>query len=220
MSDLETKITEYIKAKYKPTAIILFGSRTLGMKNPQSDWDLFVFVEEKVNESYSVVDGEYLDLSFIVLQPFNEEFMVKTFGNVIGTFGLPNGAKLLFDSNNVGKNCLDKIAEMYARGRNLNERQISDRINFLSRRVSKIEYNLDDKNIFFYHLGFIFEKAIQYWFEVKHNKWTPAPKIALKEIKNTDPGYYEWLDKLSSEESREVKLKAAKSIVSTFKKIK
>jgi|GEM_PF-989936 len=216
MSSIVEKITEHIKHKYKPLAIILFGSRALGAENPNSDWDLFVIVDEKVDQSYEIVDGEYLDMTFIVLQPFNEEFMVKTFGNVVGTFGIPNGAKLLFDSNNVGKNCIDRVVEMYVQGRNLNERQINERINFIARRITKIEYSVNDANLFFYHLGFIFEKAIQYWFEIKHNKWTPAPKIALNEIKTADPQYYEWLGRLSSDVKREVKLEASKSIFSSL----
>lgn len=212
---MKEKIAAYIKSKYNPISVILFGSQALENAGPNSDWDIIVFVDEEPQEGlriFSEIEGAILDLEFIVLQPFSDQFIVKNFGTVIGTLGAIKGAQVLFDINNVGENFLEKARILCVSGRNLPDNEKKERTMYLSRKLSKLKDNQDNQNLFFYHLGFFYEKAIQYWFEIKHNKWSHGPKLALDEIRIEEPGYFELLDKLSSNIKTSIKVDVAKEI--------
>ena len=105
------------------------------------------------------------------------------------------------------------MQKIYTKGRNLSEKERQNRINFIGRRLRKLEDNINNSGIFFLHLGVFFNKALQYWFELRKNKWRLSPGTALQVIKDEDPEYYKLLEVIfSNQNSCEEKIGAARGV--------
>jgi len=194
-------IANHLKEKYSPVAIILHGSRASGKSKPNSDWDFYVFVNEKVNGGTEVFEGENLDVSIQYL-PIDDE-LIDTFGNTL------LNAKILLDSpDGIAKKLIEEINLQYINGRKLTEREYLNRNNRMQRVLNRLKDNLKDDMIFFYHLGTFYEITIRYWFELKA-EWTKPIYEALPHIKENDEEYFNLLADLVNSHKNESKIKSA-----------
>ncbi|OHA92923.1 MAG: hypothetical protein A3D37_01485 [Candidatus Zambryskibacteria bacterium RIFCSPHIGHO2_02_FULL_38_22] len=204
---MEELITTYLKEKYNPLAIILYGSRASNKANKDSDWDFVILVENEIEVVIEMIEGQIVDLDVIKL-PVSKDELIKQFD---GTLQI---SKVVFDTNDIANKLLESIKEVYSKGRNLRAKELENRKNFITRRLNKLESSLENNAMFFFHLGIFFEKAVQYWFEIKKNRWKVAPATALKIVEEEDKNYSDLLGVLYSNLSNQEKLDSARKIIS------
>ena len=202
---MEQKITDHLVSKYSPVLVLLFGSRARGDSTEMSDWDFLLITEQPVVVSEKEIFGELIDCEVISV-PVNAESLVKKYDSAL------LGAKILFDRNGYGQDVLADLEKIYAIPKVLEEKDITERKYFLKRKLRKLEVSLTNDGVFFFELGFVYEKAIQYWFELKHRRFKLHPKLALPEIEKEDTEYFNLLQKLYSQQTNQEKLDAAREI--------
>lgn len=207
--DIREKIVGYLKEKYRPIAIISHGSRSSNYFTPQSDWDFWVITDLEVGSSVEDFEGQSLDV-MIAKYPIEGE-VAQIFGGTL------QNARVLFDTNGKGEEILKNAREIYQQGRNLSDKERENRLDFITRRLKKLEDNTDNPGVFFFHLGTFYDRALRYWFEVKQNQWPKHPAIGLQVIKKNDHQYFDLLKVLFSENSSSKKLEAAREIVTGLK---
>ncbi len=60
--DKKEKLITYLKEIYNPVAIVLAGSRASGTFSPTSDWDVYVFSDQKFEWGFDTFEGEAMDM--------------------------------------------------------------------------------------------------------------------------------------------------------------
>lgn len=97
------KILKYIKDKYNPISIFVYGSFNKGTNNQNSDFDSLIIVNEKVT-SYdnTMISNTYLDLFIYTLEEIEQLQNLQNFVHLYN-------ASLVLDNQNIGKNFLEKI---------------------------------------------------------------------------------------------------------------
>lgn len=202
---MQDKIVSYIKDKYNPLAIILYGSRSADVAKEHSDWDIACLVEGDSKSDSFEFEGESVDLD-LHHYPLDLETALKYFDGTL------QSAKLLYDKDQIGEELLSKIKAHYALGRNLTNDQVNLRQQFMLRRLKKLQQSQDNSALFTIHLGVFVEKATQYWFEVLNNKWRTSLRSRLAVIKADDPDFYVKLENLSSSIELSEKIEIAKEL--------
>lgn len=205
---MEQKIVSFIKNQYNPLAIILYGSRAIDGQGVQSDWDIVCLVEGESRSDSFIFENQFVDLD-LEHYPFDPRRVIKVFDGTL------QNAKLLDDTNGVGKKFLTEIHAMYALGRNLTPAEVSQREQFFRRRLLKLQQSIGNPTLFSIHLGVFLEKATQYWYEVIKNRWRTSLRSRLVVIQSEDPGYFTYLAQLSSSIGAEEKLILAEQVVDT-----
>jgi predicted nucleotidyltransferase len=194
---MQENITDYLKATYKPQAILLAGSRGSDTEKKDSDWDIYVLTPEKHQGEFVEWNGELLDLTF------------KELPDEKGTLTNPYKplwpVKVLFDATN---GTLEKIIEntkakydqgpleAYADG-------CSDRLRQLQRAVHKVKKYENDHQIQFYYLTYGYYFLIRSWFE-QHNLWPMSPGEGFFYIREHDKGFYDLLNKIRESRGKEL----------------
>lgn len=204
--EFTNKIIEYLKDKYNPVAIILHASRALSLNRDNSDWDLYVFVDSKVEGGSEKFENQNLDINVIYL-PLEEYDFIDYFGTTL------RGAKILFDTNDFAKNLITEAENVYGKGRNLSERDLLNRKNRGLRLLERIKGTVSQPELQFYHLGSYYEAVIRYWFELRNECQMP-PYKALPYIHEQDLEFYEWLMIISGNQPPTEKSDAAEKIYS------
>ena len=82
-------IIKYIKEKYFPEAIIVYGSFADGSSNENSDFDALIITDNVKTHDASIVDGTVLDVWAYPAQIFKEEYD--------GRYGVVFGKHILSD---------------------------------------------------------------------------------------------------------------------------
>ncbi len=202
---LEDQIVAHLREMYQPVAIILHGSRARGSARENSDWDLYVFAQEKgvVGKTKKFMD-HYLDVAVFSL-PFEQYDLLKTFRTTL------RYTKILFDKQNIAQDFIQKAQEIYALGNILSDQEITNRQQRFARVLSRLEGTIDDPLLFFYHAGLFFEAVIRYWFEVQ-KEWSEPPYIALPLIEQRDPAYYQLLKTIATDQNPKQRLDAYREI--------
>ena len=100
---MKEKIIEYLKEKYNPISILLYGSYSNGMNDVSSDFDCMVIVDEKEsNHDGSIVDGVQLDCFIFTVEEVKKENS--------DTFLTAYDAEIVFD-NGIGQELKQKVRE-------------------------------------------------------------------------------------------------------------
>ena len=91
------QVLKYIREKYNPLSIILYGSYADGTNNLNSDFDALVIVadHEQFHDT-SIVDGVPLDVFVYPLAYFNEEYECEDFVQI-------HDGRIITDYNGIGK---------------------------------------------------------------------------------------------------------------------
>ena len=104
------QVLKYIREKYNPLSIILYGSYADGTNNLNSDFDALVIVAEHEQfHDTSIVDGVRLDVFVYPLAYFNEEYECEDFVQI-------HDGRIITDYNGIGKRLQAKI-QAYLRDR-------------------------------------------------------------------------------------------------------
>lgn len=189
--EITERITHYLQQKYHPEAIILHGSRARGENRENSDWDLYVFVNDKnIKGGPEAFENQQLDVH-ILITPIEEDDFIDTFGSTL------RQAIILLDTNGFAARLLADAAMLYGQGRQLSEGEIENRKRRFVRMLSRIEGAVQDDMLFFYHTGSFFEAVVRYWFEMR-NEWSEPPYAAFPIIKQKDPAFFSLLEIMAS----------------------
>lgn len=195
---MEQEIIKFLVEKYNPIVIALVGSRAKGLNKETSDWDLYLFIDDKKRRLGEFVDyqGQLLDITF---REWSED-ETYVFNN---PFGPAWPVKVLLD-NSEGRfeKILENTKTSYDKGPLLAYPEgHAARLQHLNRWQQKM-LAYQDNEIQFYYLCSLFPMLAQLWFE-KHNMWPISPKPALDYIKEHDLEFWNDLSSLTTSVAKE-----------------
>lgn len=183
-------ITNYLKEKYRPKAIIIHGSRLSGDAFPDSDYDLAIITDNHDAVRPEDYNGCLLDASGVSPQ----EVILKAGQTPIWP------CEVLFDSDDLlGQILVQRTHQAFLAGpQSLLQQEINNRKNYTKRLLLRLDSRGDDLLIRNYYLSDLYDRVIRYWFEFR-KQWTQPIYRALPTIKNEDPDFYALLEKLWAE---------------------
>ena len=184
---METEIIKYLKDKYHPRVIALTGSRVGGKYKEDSDWDLFVFCQDKLAGGFFNWHSQLLDLTFhdwpkpkdwVFTTPYSPVWPVKV---------------LLDDTQGKFDAILKRTKEIYDLGPlESYPAGYAERLQKLDRWFGKIQKHEKEPEVQFYYAGYIYEFLIRIWFE-QQNLWPQPPAQAIPFIKEKDFEFWQLL---------------------------
>lgn len=199
------KITEHLKEEYNPEAIILHGSRARGRAGENSDWDIFLLLEEEEDVTPEEYQGEQLDIESVE-SPVDKDEIIDRFGTQLIV------TDILYDPENKAAKLLKKAEERYEKGPQISEQKIKNRRNFLLRYLNRLKDRKNKDGAFFWYASIFYGKAMQYWHEILQDEWSQPTYVSLEDIEQRDPKYFEWLRIFYQDVSKEKKIEVAEKI--------
>lgn len=183
LSNQEHKIVSILLEKFTPQAIILVGSQVEGGATAQSDWDVFLFCNERRAGIELQEDNLSIDVNFSAW-PKEDSYFDTGFGPV-------HPLKTLFDAS---QGRLEKLIAnteaSYKKGPLELQPEISTlNLRSFERYVEKLMKYENDEVAQFYYKGMFFNKFLVVWFE-QQNIWAAPPVKALAILKDTEPKMY------------------------------
>lgn len=210
----EHKLITHLQDKYKPEIILLGGSRAKNTERVDSDWDIYLIGDYKIeNEEISEEFlGEHLDIALF------PKFCLKD--KVIRLFYGPiRNLKVLLDNeDNLGLLIVESTEKASLNKPNLlTSLQILEKISYLNRILSKIEGYKDKPEVSFFHLAKFYQAAILFWFEFQ-GEWSMPVQYALPIIESIDPMFYNMLKSIITTTKIEEQIIECKKIIEHFQK--
>lgn len=213
---MEEKIIAYLKEKYEPTGILLYGSRVYEKTSPESDWDLFVFSDKEETEiddfgQLREFEGEALEVS-VYPTKVDSGFILETAMHPV------REVKILFDiSNGLMQQIVQNTLLAYTKNPlpiNQQKKELYRKI--LNKFIRKVASRPDNIPYSYFSFGQFYTYAIRYWFE-QHCEW-PLPIYEAGEyIKNKDEKFFGLLQVIHSPaQGTSEKLVAARMIRDTL----
>ncbi len=205
---LEQEIIKYFRDKYNPEAILLHGSRAVGKERPHSDWDIIMMFDNEIprkgfRENIGSEDVEWKAYLF----PNMKESVIEVFGTYL------QFAKVLWEKNMRANDLLRRAQVEYAEGPNLKVEEIEREKLFMQHKLLGMKDDVNTPDMFLRHLSVFFNRSSNLWFEVLHNQFPKPFYLAIPEIEEQDPDYFNQLDILSSNADNGLKIKAAEDIL-------
>lgn len=183
---MQKEILDYLIGKFSPEVVILHGSRASGKNRENSDWDIFIFTKVQARGGTEEFMGNQLDIIIISL-PLEEDDFIDEYGYVLN-----NSIVLIDNEDHLGERLKGESVKVYSLGKKITPEKISNRRNYMSRTLDRMSGTVDKPELFLLYLGFFYEKALNYWFELKDRYSKPAYD-AIEDIRNEDPEYYSLL---------------------------
>ncbi len=187
----EQELTEYLKEKYKPIAIVLHGSRANGMARDHSDWDFAIFTKQDAKPlTREIIFGANIELKQIILPVPEDKFL--------GFFFRTENTKILHDPESIAANLLELNDSKVRAGNQFSADDRTKRYAFLCSALDGIgDYadqplNLFDKKIDFY------TRVVDAWFRFFKNEFEPSHYIAFPRIEEEDPEFYALIEQFVS----------------------
>ncbi|MDI9540221.1 MAG: nucleotidyltransferase domain-containing protein [Bacillota bacterium] len=174
------KIIEYIKYKYEPLVIIVYGSFADGSNNLESDFDALVISKnyKKVHDT-SFVNGIQLDVYVYPERYFEDNYDFEEIKQIYG-------GNVILDNENKGLN-LKKQIENYIENRPLKTKEeIMENISWCLKMLERVKRN-DAEGAFRFHWLLVDSLEI---FSDMFQKPYSGPKKALKWMKENHPEAY------------------------------
>lgn len=199
---MQNTIVEYLKENFLPDSIILHGSRARGKERPHSDWDFILLYRQPtlVKNGRLFVDGQNVEYSVAVL-PVTDIF---------GMFDTKlNKAKVIFDTDDIGTKIIADATAYYNIGVHWDEEKRSAHKLWLEGRIAGMRDNIDNSLLFQKYFGDFYGRIFNYWYWLTANQHSEPIYIAVDEIKEKDPIYFEMLNEMvngSSSSERRVQL--------------
>lgn len=178
------RITEYLKAKYAPEAIVLHGSRARGRAARTSDWDVDVFVREPKEGGPEMWGEALLDVEVVPLTVSDADLRGRE------RVHLRKGTVLFDAGAGVGQEMVARAEQAYAAGRGLSRREAEYRRVRLWRILQRLMRTPGEPEVFAYHLAHFYPSAIRYWFEMK-DRWSEPIYEAMEIIAAEDPRFWQ-----------------------------
>jgi hypothetical protein len=204
----EEDIADYLKGELAADAAILVGSRADGVARHDSDWDIYVLVDDRSGPrgprpEPRLLQGARLDVGVVHL-PIGPEDVLTTFG--------PNlqQARILFDTTGgAAHRIIEWATSTYAKGRHLSKGEKGVKAHQVARSIATMISRQDQPGPFFEAASFVFYVSHRYWYEVIHHRYSQSVHRAMVEIQERDPEFHTNLIVLASPESVDAKITAA-----------
>lgn len=205
---MEREIVEYLKEKYQPCAILLHGSRAIGKERPESDWD-FVLLFKKGGKSPGDVRFNFKGANIEVMSAF---VPVKQ-EEILGIFDTKlQYSRVCWEEDFFGSNLLNDAGVVYRKGY-MSPATFPDGPNlWFQGRVDGMRETVEEPLLFYRYFANFYNKAVNGWFQFLHMRYSQPFYLALPEIKEKDPQYYDLLEKFVSDISLPEKAEIAESI--------
>lgn len=203
----EQEIIQYLRHNYRPAAIILHGSRAVGMSRPHSDWDIFLLFKDKPPLAFRREEIAGADVEWRAQKvPVTDENLLATFSDRL-QFG-----KVLWQQDSAGTQLLEQAAKVYAKGVQISA---ADRPMYKQFLVHKLHGMMDDIEtpyLFLRHLSEFLNRAVNWWFELRGMHGKPY-YLAIPHFQTADPEYHALLMILCGDATQAKKIAAATQVI-------
>jgi len=182
---MEQEITEHLRGLFNPTAIIIHGSRAVGRERAHSDWDIFLIYEEGAELSKN---------GRLVWQDQNIEYSHHTLPveNIEDEFGVKlQFGRVLYQANSEGAELLKQAKEFYQEPINWSDEHRESHRLWMKGRVDGMRDTVGQPLIFERYASDFYARITNYWYIAIHNTHTKPIYLALEEIQERDPDYFD-----------------------------
>lgn len=186
---MQQKIINHIIEVYNPEAIILHGSRARNKERENSDWDIILLFSEPTE----VKSGREL------FERQNIEYSVHNLPitDVFGTFGAKlQCAVVLFEKEDVGSSLLKEADLYYEHGLHWSQEKIDAHKLWTEGRIQGMADSIEKPLLFHKYFSDFYDRVYNYWYWLKQNRHSQPIYIAIEEIRENDPAYYQLLSAL------------------------
>ena len=171
------KIIDYIKQRYNPLSIILYGSYANGTNNLNSDFDALVisFDHEQFHDT-SFVDGIQLDLFVYPASYFEGDYDCNDFIQIFD-------GKIIVDRGGQGKALQAKVQSYLQNRPQISNAEIDASVDWCVKMLARVK-RCDAEGMFRWHWVLI--DSLEIFCDVKHHPYW-GPKKSLKWIEENHP---------------------------------
>ena len=208
MENKKQKIIDVLRQKYNPVAILLHGSRAVGMEREHSDWDVYMIFDHKIpRRSYrEEIAGEDVEWkSFLI--PSEEE-------SIMGVFDIYlQFAQVLWEKDLVGTDIIQRAKLVYSKGPALTSEEVAGYKQYMAHKLLGMEDDIESPELFFRHLGVFANRSVNYWYEIKKNEFSKPLYMSIPDIEKRDPEYARFVKVLTSDKPKAEKINAGRKIM-------
>lgn len=171
------EIVEYIKEKYHPLALILYGSYADGSNNANSDFDALVITDgqEKTHDT-SVQNGIQLDVFVFPSSIFSSNYAPEEFVQVFD-------GKIVIDTDGRASELIHNVRD-YVAGKSQKPREeVADELSWCKKMLLRVARQ-DAEGMF--RLHWLLVDSLEIYFDVI-NAFYFGPKKSLRWMEKHDP---------------------------------
>lgn len=174
------QILKYIKKKYNPISIILYGSYADGTNNQNSDFDaLVISADYEQYHDTSFVNDIQLDVFVYPVARFNEPYDCNDFVQLFD-------GKIVLDSKNVGKTLKENVLSYLQTRPQKTEADIKADIDWCVKMLERTKRN-DTEGTFRWH--WLLVDSLEIFCNIRKAPYY-GPKKALKWMKENHPNAF------------------------------
>lgn len=179
------QIIEYIKQKYSPLSIIVYGSYANGTNNLNSDFDaLVISSDHQRHHDTSFVDGIQLDVFVYPVIYFDNGYNCEDFVQIFD-------GKIIIDSNDIGL-MLKAHIQTYLQNRSCKtEAEIHADIDWCTKMFERVK-RCDAEGMYRWHWVLI--DSLEIFCNIMHRPYL-GPKKSLKWMAENHPVAYSYYEK-------------------------
>ncbi len=178
------KILTYLKEKYQPDAIVVYGSFVDGSANENSDFDALVIGgKEKIHDS-SVIDGTVLDVFVYPLDTFRSEYDPEEFVQVWD-------GKIVLDKDGAASRLQNRVLDHIASIPQRTVEEIEQEVAWCEKMLSRTMRD-DAEGYYRWHLVLV--DSLEIYFDIK-GLYYYGPKKAMRFLEQKDPAAFRIYEK-------------------------
>lgn len=171
------QIIEYIKQKYNPLSIILYGSYANGTNNLNSDFDsLVISYDHEHFHDTSFVNGTQLDVFVYPASYFDGDFDCNDFIQIFD-------GKIIADSDGLGKTLQKRVLSYLQNRPPKTPAEIDASVDWCIKMFERVKRN-DAEGMFRWHWVLI--DSLEIFCDITHHPYF-GPKKALKWMEENHP---------------------------------
>ncbi len=174
---------EYLQEKFQPEIVFLYGSRSRGDYEPESDVDLMCFCESpSQSKEARLIDGIFLDswlYNFADMDPAKDNFLCLLDG------------QCLVDSEGRGKEFLNRIKQRFEQGPDAQTAENNEHsIQWVNKMIERITRRDIEGN---YRQQWLLVDLLPIYFQLR-NKWYMGSKKSFQWLKINDEKAFKLFD--------------------------
>uniref|UniRef100_UPI0040571690 nucleotidyltransferase domain-containing protein n=1 Tax=Acetatifactor sp. TaxID=1872090 RepID=UPI0040571690 len=171
------QIIEYIKQKYNPLSIILYGSYANGTNNLNSDFDsLVISYDHEQFHDTSFVNGLQLDVFVYPASYFDEDFDCNDFVQIYD-------GKIIMDSDEKGKTLQTKVLSYLQKRPQKSKAEIEASVDWCAKMLARAK-RYDTEGMFRWHWVLI--DSLEIFCDIMKHPYF-GPKKSLKWMEENHP---------------------------------
>lgn len=190
---MEEKLVAYLEEKYRPSAIILHGSRAIGRERARSDWDFVILCDPVPDppDFRAIVQEQNIEVMSLGTALADEAIVAET-GTAL------QHARVVLDTDDRGARVMETARVHFAKGFAWPAGWPEGPNLFMASRIDGMRDHIDEPEIFLKHLGTFYARALNFWFQILHGEFSQPVYLALEIIAKRDPAYLSHLCMLAS----------------------